>query len=544
MATETRTETDSLGTIDIPADHYWGPQTERARRLFRIGTERFPPGLIRAVGLHKWACAEANGRLGELATELVGPIQQAAQEIAEGARDADFPLPVWQTGSGTQTNMNANEVISNRANEILGQPLGTRKPVHPNDHVNRGQSSNDSFPTVMHIAAAEAVEGRLLPALRGCMPRWGSGRRNGTGIIKIGRTHMMDAVPVTLGQEFAAWARQVELGMERLKGVMPRLLSVPQGGTAVGTGLNRHPEFDTVFCDPAERSGLAFTPNPNKFEGMGAHDAFVELQGVMNVIAVSLNKLGNDIRLLGSGPRSGLAELIVPADGLSSSIMPGKTNPTQAEALTMVCAQVMGNTTTVTVAGAQSFLELNVFKPVIIQAVLQSAALLADAAESFAEHMVAKLQPNHESIGGEPGEVVDAGDRAEPAYRLRQGGADRQEGAGGEPDAARRCTATRLSGARGFRSLGAAGDDDRARRLAGGLMQAARHLRKRSFQLAGHRTSVALEPEFWAALEGAARRRNLSLAALVTEVDTARADAAQPLASALRLHALAEAARR
>jgi fumarate hydratase, class II len=399
MAEETRTETDSLGTIDIPADRYWGPQTERARQLFRIGSERFPPGLIRAVGLHKWACAEANGRLGELPAELVEPIKQAAQEIAEGARDADFPLPVWQTGSGTQTNMNANEVISNRANEILGQPLGSRKPVHPNDHVNRGQSSNDNFPTMMHIAAAEAVAGRLLPALGRLHAALWKRSEEWAGIIKIGRTHMMDAVPVTLGQEFGAWARQVELGQERLRGVMPRLLSVPQGGTAVGTGLNRHPDFDTVFCGiVADRSGLAFTPNPNKFEGMGAHDAFVELQGVMNVIAVSLTKLGNDIRLLGSGPRSGLAELIVPADGLSSSIMPGKTNPTQAEALTMVCAQVMGNTTTVTVAGAQSFLELNVFKPVIIQAVLQSATLLADAAESFAEHMVAKLEPNHEKL--------------------------------------------------------------------------------------------------------------------------------------------------
>ncbi|MFC7473026.1 class II fumarate hydratase [Dankookia sp. GCM10030260] len=399
MADETRTETDSLGSIDIPAGRYWGPQTERARLLFRIGTERFSPGLIRAVGLHKWACAEANGRLGELPAELVGPIQQAAQEIADGTRDADFPLPVWQTGSGTQTNMNANEVISNRANEILGQPLGTRKPVHPNDHVNRGQSSNDNFPTMMHIAAAEAVEGRLLPALGRLHAALWRRSEEWADIIKIGRTHMMDAVPVTLGQEFAAWARQVELGQERLRGVMPRLLSVPQGGTAVGTGLNRHPEFDVVFCGIlAARSGLAFTPNPNKFEGMGAHDVFVELQGAMNVIAVSLTKLGNDIRLLGSGPRSGLAELIVPADGLSSSIMPGKTNPTQAEALTMVCAQVMGNTTTVTIGGAQSFLELNVFKPVIIQAVLQSAALLADAAESFAEHMVAKLEPNHEKL--------------------------------------------------------------------------------------------------------------------------------------------------
>jgi fumarate hydratase class II len=396
---ETRTETDSLGSIEIPADRYWGPQTERARRLFRIGTERFPPGLIRAVGLHKWACAEANERLGELPAALAGPIRAAAQEIADGLRDADFPLPVWQTGSGTQTNMNANEVISNRANELLGSPLGSRKPVHPNDHVNRGQSSNDNFPTMMHIAAAEAVAGRLIPALGRLHAALWQRSEEWAGIIKIGRTHLMDAVPMTLGQEFGGWARQVELGIERLRGVMPRLLPLAQGGTAVGTGLNRHADFDRVFCEiVAERTGLAFTANPNKFEGMGAHDAMVELQGVMNTVAVSLNKVANDIRLLGSGPRSGFAELVVPADGLSSSIMPGKTNPTQSEAMTMVCAQVMGNTTAVTVAGAQGHLELNVFKPVIIQAVLQSAGLLADVAESFAEHMVLKLEPNRERI--------------------------------------------------------------------------------------------------------------------------------------------------
>jgi fumarate hydratase, class II len=398
-APPTRTETDSLGTIEIPADRYWGPQTERARRLFRIGSERFPPGLIRAVGLHKWACAEANERLGELPPDLAGPIRQAAEEIAEGSRDADFPLPIWQTGSGTQTNMNANEVIANRANEILGGPLGSREPVHPNDHVNRGQSSNDNFPTIMHIAAAEAVEGRLIPALGRLHAALWRRSEEWAGIVKLGRTHMMDAVPMTLGQEFSGWARQVELGIERLRACLPRLLPLPQGGTAVGTGLNRHRDFDRVFCAiVAERTGLAFTPNPNKFEGMGAHDAFVELSGAMNTVAVSLNKVGNDVRLLGSGPRSGLAELVVPADGLSSSIMPGKTNPTQSEALTMVCAQVMGNNVTVTVAGAQGHLELNVFKPVIIQAVLQSATLLADAAESFAVNMVEKLEPNRERI--------------------------------------------------------------------------------------------------------------------------------------------------
>ncbi len=395
----TRTETDSLGTIEIDAERYWGPQTERARRLFRIGTERFPPVLIRAVGLQKQASAEANLALGELPADVAEPIAAAAAEIVAGRMDAEFPLPVWQTGSGTQTNMNANEVIANRANEALGQPRGSRTPVHPNDHVNRGQSSNDSFPTAMHIAAAEAVQHRLTPALRTLHASLLRRAHEWDSVVKVGRTHMMDAVPVTLGQEFGAWAQQVALGLERLEGVMPRLLSLPQGGTAVGTGLNRHAQFDTAFCERvAALTGLAFTPNPNKFEGMGAHDAFVELSGVLNVVAVSLNKLGNDIRLLGSGPRSGLSELIVPSDGLSSSIMPGKTNPTQCEALTMVCAQVMGNHVAVTVGAAQSFLELNVFKPLIIHNVLQSVALLADASESFAANMVDKLEPNRERI--------------------------------------------------------------------------------------------------------------------------------------------------
>ena len=396
--TATRTETDSLGSIEIEADRWWGPQTERARRLFQIGVEHFPPGLIRAVGLQKQAAAEANRDLGELPAELADPIVAAAREIAAGQLDAEFPLPVWQTGSGTQTNMNANEVIANRANHRLGQPLGSHAPVHPNDHVNRGQSSNDSFPTAMHIAAAEAVE-RMIPALATLHASLTARATEWEAIVKVGRTHMMDAVPVTLGQECAAWARQVELGIARLRDAQPRLLSLPQGGTAVGTGLNRHPDFDTVFCARISAlTGLAFTPNPTKFEGMGAHDAFVELSGVFNTIAVSLNKLGNDIRLLGSGPRAGIGELIVPADGLSSSIMPGKTNPTQCEALTMVAARVMGNHVTVTIAAAQSFLELNVFKPVIIDAVLQSARLLTDAAVSFAANMVDKLAPAREHI--------------------------------------------------------------------------------------------------------------------------------------------------
>ena len=395
----TRTETDSLGTIEIAAERYWGPQTERARLLFQIGSERFPAALIRAVGLQKQAAAQANQALGELEEAIAGPIAQAAAEIAANRMDAEFPLPVWQTGSGTQTNMNANEVISNRANEILGKPRGGRDPVHPNDHVNRGQSSNDSFPTMMHVAAAEIVRHRLMPALGVLHASLVARANEWEGLVKVGRTHMMDAVPVTLGQEFAAWARQVDLGVARLEDTMPRLLLLPQGGTAVGTGLNRHVDFDRVFCERiAGLTGLGFAPNPNKFEGMGAHDVFVELSGMLNTVAVSLHKLGNDIRLLGSGPRSGLSELIVPADGLSSSIMPGKTNPTQCEALTMVCAQVMGNHVAITIGAAQSFLELNVFKPLIIHNVLQSAGLLADAAVSFARNMVDKLEPNRERI--------------------------------------------------------------------------------------------------------------------------------------------------
>ena len=391
----TRTETDSLGTIAIPADRLWGPQTERARQLFRIGTERFPPVLIRAVGLQKRASAEANLALGELPADIARPIAEAAAEIADNRRDAEFPLPVWQTGSGTQTNMNANEVIANLANRALGQPLGSRTPVHPNDHVNRGQSSNDMFPTVMHVAAAEAVARRTIPALEALRDALERRAAEWDGVIKVGRTHLMDAVPVTLGQEFRTWARQAALGAARLRDALPRLMPLSQGGTAAGSGLNRHPDFPGAFAERmAALTGLPFTASDLPSEGMGAHDALVELQGALNTVAVSLNKIANDVRLLGSGPRSGFAEFIIPADGLSSSIMPGKTNPTQSEALTMVCAQVMGNTTTVTVAGAQGHLELNVFKPVIVQAVLQSATLLADAAESFAANMVDKLGIN------------------------------------------------------------------------------------------------------------------------------------------------------
>ncbi len=390
-----RTETDSLGTIEIDASRYWGPQTERARILFRIGIERLPPGLIRALGLQKQAAAEANLALGELPRTIAAPIIAAAREVAEGKHDSEFPLPVWQTGSGTQMNMNANEVIANRANEMHGQALGSRTPVHPNDHVNRGQSSNDSFPTVMHIAAAEAVRALTLPGLDVLRSALAARAEEWAGIVKLGRTHLMDALPLTLGQECGAWMRQVTFAIERIESTLPRLLSVPQGGTAIGTGLNRHPEFDRVFCERlAGLTGIGFVPAADKFEGIAAHDTMVELSGAFNTTAVSLIKIANDIRLLCSGPLGGIGEFIVPDDGLSSSIMPGKTNPTQCEALTQVAAQIMGSHLTVTIAGAGGMLQLNTFKPVIIYNILQSARLLADATESFARHMVAKLEPD------------------------------------------------------------------------------------------------------------------------------------------------------
>lgn len=399
MTEATRTETDSLGTIEIPADKLWGPQTERARRLFRIGVERFPPVLIRAVGLQKQAAAEANLELGELPRAIAEPIIAAAAEIAANRLDEHFPLPVWQTGSGTQTNMCANEVIANRAAQMLGRPLGSRDPIHPNDHVNRGQSSNDSFPTVMHVAALEAVEHRLLPALDVLRCALAARAEAWERIVKLGRTHMMDAVPMTLGQEFATFAAQLAHAIARVRATRADLTLLPQGGTAVGTGLNRHPAFDRVFCERlAALTGRGYTPALLKFEAMAAHDALVALSAALSGLAVTLMKIGNDIRLLGSGPRAGLAELIVPADGLSSSIMPGKTNPTQVEALTQVCAQAIGNHTTVTLAASHGHLQLNVFKPVIIHCVLQSAGLLADAAEGFARNMVEKLVPNEPQI--------------------------------------------------------------------------------------------------------------------------------------------------
>jgi fumarate hydratase class II len=437
---------------------------------------------------------------------------------------------VWQTGSGTQTNMNANEVIANRANQLLGHPLGSRDPIHPNDHVNRGQSSNDSFPTVMHLAAVQAVQHRLKPALEVLVASLAARAEAWADVVKVGRTHLMDAVPVTLGGEFATWANQLRHGLARLDAAMPRLLLLPQGGTAAGTGLNRHPDFDRVFCEVvAMRSGLAFRPNPDKSEGMAAHDALLELHGMLNVLAASLTKLANDVRLLGSGPRSGLAELVIPEDGLSSSIMPGKTNPTQSEALAMVCAQVMGNQVTVGIACAHGHLELNTYKPVIIHAVLQSIALLADAGESFARHMVDQLEPNLPRIGENLAKSLMLATALNPHIGYDRAVQVAKLGPARGPDPARGGAAPGRLHRRGVRRLGPPGGD------AAPAMNP--HLVKRSLRLAGHPTSVALEAEFWAVLEAAALQRGVSLAVLVAEQDAARGT--QPLASRLRVAALA-----
>jgi len=396
---KTRIETDSFGPIDVPADRYWGAQTQRSRQNFRIGWERMPIPVVRAFGVLKGAAATVNMAMGELDKKVGGAIVKAAREVADGKLDEHFPLVVWQTGSGTQTNMNANEVISNRAIELLGGEMGSKKPVHPNDHVNRGQSSNDSFPTVMHIAAVQQVHGLLLPALEGLHRALDDKAKAWRKIIKIGRTHLQDATPLTLGQEFSGYATQVKYGIARVKDALPRLSQLAQGGTAVGTGLNAKKGFDkAIAAEIAKMTGLPFKTAENKFEALAAHDAIVEMSGALNVLAASLMKIANDIRLLGSGPRSGLAELSLPENEPGSSIMPGKVNPTQCEALTMVCAQVMGNHVAVTVAGSQGHMELNVYKPVLIYNLLQSIQLVGDACNSFVENCVVGIEPNVDRI--------------------------------------------------------------------------------------------------------------------------------------------------
>jgi fumarate hydratase, class II len=397
--TRKRTETDSFGTIEVDGANYWGAQTERSLHNFRIGSETMPAPLIRAFGIVKKAATIANVKLGLIEPELARHITAAADEIIDGKLDAHFPLVVWQTGSGTQTNMNVNEVIANRAIEMLGGTMGAKKPIHPNDHVNRSQSSNDSFPTAMHIAAAIEVNERLVPSLKKLRAELDRKSRAWAKIIKIGRTHTQDATPITLGQEFSGYAAQIALGLDRIKAVLPRLYLLAQGGTAVGTGLNAKKGFDRLFAAEVARiTKLPFKPAPNKFEALASNDTMVELSGALNTIAVSLFKIANDIRLMGSGPRSGLGELSLPENEPGSSIMPGKVNPTQVEALTMVCCQVFGNNTTVTVAGSQGHFELNVFKPVIIHNVLQSIRLLSDAVVSFTDKCLAGIEPNRRHI--------------------------------------------------------------------------------------------------------------------------------------------------
>ncbi len=399
--TDTRTESDSFGPIEVPAARAWGAQTQRSLENFPIGdeSERMPPDLVHALALVKVAAAEANRDLGLLDPGLAGAIVAAGSEVAEGRHDGEFPLVVWQTGSGTQTNMNVNEVIASLANERLGGARGGKAPVHPNDHVNRGQSSNDVFPTAMHVAVALGVERRLIPSLRHLAAALGDKETAFADIVKIGRTHTQDATPLTLGQEFSGYRTMVERGIERLRLALTGVLDLALGGTAVGTGLNAHPEFGTRVAEAlTARTGLAFRSAPNKFEALATHDALVFLHGALETVAVSLHKIANDIRFLGSGPRSGLGELILPENEPGSSIMPGKVNPTQAEAVTMVAARVVGNQATVAFAGAQGHFELNVYKPVIAAAVLQSARLLADSARSFADRCVAGIDADRTRI--------------------------------------------------------------------------------------------------------------------------------------------------
>uniref|UniRef100_A0A7V2ZLH6 Fumarate hydratase class II n=1 Tax=Ignavibacterium album TaxID=591197 RepID=A0A7V2ZLH6_9BACT len=394
-----RIEKDTMGEIQVPSDKYYGAQTARSLMNFKIGGDRFPRELIRALGILKKAAAMTNKELGTLPAEKADLIIKASEEVIEGKLDEHFPLVVWQTGSGTQTNMNANEVIANRAIEMAGGELGSKKPIHPNDDVNKAQSSNDTFPTAMHIAAVEQIHHRLIPMVTKLRDALQQKSEEFKDIIKIGRTHLMDAVPLTLGQEFSGYVQMLTNGLERIEAALPRLYELALGGTAVGTGLNTHPKFAELSAKKiAEITGLPFVTARNKFEALATHDALVEFHGVLKTLAASLMKIANDIRWLGSGPRCGLGELHLPENEPGSSIMPGKVNPTQSEAMTMVCAQVFGNDVAVNIGGASGNFELNVFKPVIIFNVLNSIRLLSDACESFTDHCVVGIEANVENI--------------------------------------------------------------------------------------------------------------------------------------------------
>ena len=394
-----RKETDSMGEIEVAADRYWGAQTERSLHHFHIGEEHFTRPMIRALGLLKHAAAIVNGELGKLSPDEQNLIARAAEEVTSGKLDDHFPLFVWQTGSGTQTNMNANEVISNRAIELAGGTMGSKSPIHPNDHVNRSQSSNDTFPTAMHMAAAEEVVRRLLPAVDQLRSTLDRKAREFADVVKIGRTHLQDATPLTLGQEISGWVAQLDLAKAAIDAAMPAVYQLAIGGTAVGTGLNAPAEFgERVARQIARLTGLPFTSAPNKFAALAGHEALVALHGAIKTLAVALMKIANDVRWLASGPRSGLGEIVIPENEPGSSIMPGKVNPTQSEALTMACAQVMGNDVTVGIGAASGNFELNVFKPVIIHNVLQSVRLLADTSRSFERFCAAGIEPNRARI--------------------------------------------------------------------------------------------------------------------------------------------------
>jgi fumarate hydratase class II len=394
----TRVETDSMGPIEVPADKYYGAQTMRSRMNFRIGTERMPIEVVHAFGILKKAAALTNRDLDNLDDDVCELIVRAADEVIDGKLDAHFPLVVWQTGSGTQSNMNVNEVISNRAIELAGGEMGSKKPVHPNDHVNRSQSSNDTFPTAMHIAAVLAVEA-MIPKVRLLRDTLDSKAKAFAHIVKIGRTHLQDATPLTLGQEISGWVSQIDHGLAAVDATMPQLRELALGGTAVGTGLNTHPKYaDRVATKIAELSATAFASAPNKFAALAAHDAFVGTSGALKQLAVALMKIANDVRWLSSGPRSGIGEIRIPENEPGSSIMPGKVNPTQCEAMTMVCTQVMGNDATIGIAGSQGNFELNVYKPVMAYNLLQSVRLLGDASQSFNDHCAVGIEPNLETI--------------------------------------------------------------------------------------------------------------------------------------------------
>jgi fumarate hydratase class II len=395
----TRIEKDTFGDIEVPSDRYYGAQTQRSLQNFRIGGERFPREFIYALGIVKKAAARVNVKLGKLDGKILPAIEQAADEVIAGKLDDHFPLVVWQTGSGTQTNMNANEVIGNRASELLGGVLGSKKPVHPNDHVNMSQSTNDSFPTSMHVAVVDRVHNGLLPALKRLEEALEAKSKQFSHIVKIGRTHLMDATPLTMGQTFSGYAAQIRGAAAAVRAALPQMYELAAGGTAVGTGLNSHPQYAVeVAAEIANLTGLPFVTAPNKFAALAAHDAVVTLSGTLKTTAVACNKVANDIRLLGSGPRCALGELKLPENEPGSSIMPGKVNPTQCEAMTMVCAQVVGNDTAVAFAGAQGHFELNVFKPVLAYATLQSVRLLTDACHSFVDNCVVGIEADEDRI--------------------------------------------------------------------------------------------------------------------------------------------------